>query len=352
MSPSNADRSKPGGVVGPAPDLPAALVEATRGWVLLLDGEFRIIKASGAFRRSFATDAAAVDGQKLFSLAAGVWDIPALRNLLEAARRAGAAADSVAFDLRRPGAAARRLTAQAERLPLGDQAATWLLVTLDEVAEPQDSKTTRFAAAESLLLLEARHRISNGLQIVAAVLMQSARMTSVAESRGHLQAAYGRVMAVAGPERQLASASGERVALQVYLAELCQHMSAAAVGDPSRVSLQSLVAPVEVSARMAASLGMIVAELVVNAIKHAFPDGRPGIVTIAFKRQGAGWVLSVSDDGIGTPKSGVEGGLGTEIVRALAGQLKAVVEVTDARPGKITSIRCAHSADERITAIG
>jgi two-component sensor histidine kinase len=86
-----------------------------------------------------------------------------------------------------------------------------------------------------------------------------------------------------------------------------------------------------------------VTELVINALKHAFPDGRGGRIVVGYKVDGPNWTLSVSDDGVGMPTGAVraKAGLGTSIVQALAKQLGAEVSVTDAKPG--TSVCVCHS---------
>ena len=79
----------------------------------------------------------------------------------------------------------------------------------------------------------------------------------------------------------------------------------------------------------------IVAELVINALKHAFPDGRDGEVVVGYAVNEAGWTLSVSDNGVGRPAASPDQrvGLGTGVIKALARQLQARVEVSDAQPG-------------------
>jgi two-component sensor histidine kinase len=89
-----------------------------------------------------------------------------------------------------------------------------------------------------------------------------------------------------------------------------------------------------------AGLGLIVTELVINALKHAFPDDRNGKIKVDYKSQGPNWTLSISDTGIGMPKRAgdAKAGLGTSIVQALARQLQASITVTDANPGTSVSI--------------
>jgi two-component sensor histidine kinase len=95
-----------------------------------------------------------------------------------------------------------------------------------------------------------------------------------------------------------------------------------------------------VSATASISLGLIVTELVINALKHAFPGHRHGSIVVTYRSANGKWSLSVSDDGIGMPaaEQAAKPGLGTGIVEALARQLGGDISVTDGRPGTVVSI--------------
>ncbi len=95
------------------------------------------------------------------------------------------------------------------------------------------------------------------------------------------------------------------------------------------------------STRQAESLGLIVTELVMNALKHAFPDEKTeGQITVTYDRHGTNWRLSVSDNGIGKPGGFAQGksGLGTGIIKALAHQLGAQVETVADPKGTTVSV--------------
>jgi two-component sensor histidine kinase len=100
-----------------------------------------------------------------------------------------------------------------------------------------------------------------------------------------------------------------------------------------------------VPSRQAVSIGLLVTELVINAIKHAFPAvTRAGRVVVAYEVAGTNWKLSISDNGIGVPDADAgrlgqkKSGLGTSIVKALAQQLEAQVDVVSGPTGTIVSI--------------
>jgi two-component system, sensor histidine kinase PdtaS len=86
--------------------------------------------------------------------------------------------------------------------------------------------------------------------------------------------------------------------------------------------------------------GQIVTELVINALKHAFPDYASGTIKVGYHSDGPAWTLSVSDNGIGMPalSEAAHSGLGSSIVDALARKLNASVEIADGDPGTTVSI--------------
>ena len=119
-----------------------------------------------------------------------------------------------------------------------------------------------------------QHRVANSLQIIASVLMQSARRVQSEEARGHLQNAHRRVMSIAAVQRQLSHVQRrQRRTSCTYLTQLCESLGASMIAD-KRLSISVTVDDSVVEADVSVSLGLIVTELVINALKHAFPDQR------------------------------------------------------------------------------
>jgi two-component sensor histidine kinase len=128
--------------------------------------------------------------------------------------------------------------------------------------------------------------------------------------------------------------------MHAYFTDLCEIISASIIDHQDRVSLTVEGGRGVVESRISVSLGLIVAELVINALKHAFPDDRSGKIVIDYSFHGPNWSLSVHDDGVGMPTTApVRKGLGTSIVQALARQLSASIETTPQYPGTRVSIQ-------------
>ena len=327
-------------------NLGLALVMSSSTPLILLDEDLIVQAASLSFCRSFSLDPDNVMGAELFSLGNGEWEIPQLRSLLAATASGRAAIDAYEMDLKRAGEADRCLIVNAHVLDRDDNEAMRLVMAVTDVTEARHAAREKDALVQekNVLLQELNHRVANSLQIIASVLMQRVRRVQSEETRGHLRDAHHRVMAVATLQRQLASTASSDVALRPYFTELCASIGASMIFDPKLLTLTVDADDSVTTADRSVSLGLIVTELVINSLKHAFPaDSDKGSITVGFHATGEEWSLIVSDDGAGFhgEHDGAKPGLGTGIVNALAAQLSASVVVTDGDPGTVVSIVAA-----------
>ena len=337
--------------------LTLAIVKSSPAPLLLLDGQLNIIAASMSFCAVFSVDEVQLTGQPLYALDHGKWDIPELRSLLTATMSGEGTPPARDVDLKQPQRPVRHLIVQASQLTYLDLEQTRILVTVSDVTQAwaDATKKEESARAAHVLLQEVRHRVANSLQIIASVLLRNARTTTSEETRGHLENAHHRVMSVAALERLLSTSEDGDINVHAYFTRLCENISASMISDVDQIALIVEGGDGVVEARVSVSLGLIVTELVINAIKHAFPDGRPGVISVDYNFHGPNWVLCVRDDGVGMPLTApVRTGLGASVVAALAAQLHASVEITPEHPGtqvSITHTRIALVENEPETAI-
>jgi two-component system, sensor histidine kinase PdtaS len=327
--------------------LALALVATSDAPILLLDGALTVIAASASFSRAFKVDPTQLAGASLFAMGSGEWDVPQLRSLLKATLSGAADIDAYEMDLTREGRATRRLVITAHMLDYGDPANIRLLLAVSDVTDARLAERLKddLLREKAILFQELQHRVANSLQIIASVLMQSARRVPSAETKSYLFDAHSRVMSVAALQHQLAASNVGDVELRSYFTELCGSIAASMIHDRKKLTLEVQADEGVATPEVSVSLGLVVTELVINALKHAFPDDRGGHIVVGYKVAGEAWTLSVADDGVGMPASGsapAKAGLGTSIVQALAKQLGAVVEVSRANPG--TNISVAHAA--------
>jgi len=315
--------------------LTLAVVAASQGPLLLLDGSLDILAASRSFRSAFALGGD-LHGS-VFALGQGEWNVPQLRSLLTATADGDPPIEAYEFDLRRSDAETRRLSVTAQLLSYLDLDHKRILIAVADVTEARASAKARdkLRNENEILLKEVRHRVANSLQIVASVLLQGARRSLSEEARSNLHDAHHRVMSVATLERHLSPATTDDLPIGPYLTKLCASIGDSMIPEPGRIVLAVEADDALVPASRAVSLGLITTELVINALRHGFPGDRQGEISVTYSRQGDAWALEVADTGVGLGSLSTlpHVGLGTSIVQALARQLKATVETHDARPG-------------------
>lgn len=326
-------------------NLALAVIAASTAPLLLLDGDLTLIAASASFCRAFQIDPTKVSGRSLSELGSGEWNLPQLIALLKATATGYAEVDRYEINLGRDGREDRCLVLNVQKLEYGDEDSVRLLLSVSDVTDARIAEKLKddMLREKAVLLQELQHRVANSLQIVASVLMQSARKVQSEETRSHLHDAHQRVMSVASMQKQLAASNEADVELRPYFTALCESIGASMIRDHNQLSLDVNVDGSSSRADVSVSLGLIVTELVINALKHAFPDDRRGKIKVAYQSRGPNWTLSVTDNGIGMPTNAdaPKPGLGTSIVQALSKQLHAVVRVADAEPG--TAVTVAHA---------
>ena len=318
-----------------APNLALAVIAFSPTPLMILDGELTVIKASRSFCRDFRLDPASVDGQPIFALGAGEWAEPRLRSLLTATASANAAVDAYEMDLKSPQLGTRHLIINAQKLVYADKRNVRLLIAIADVTDIRKSEKLKddLLREKAVLIMEIQHRIANSLQIIASLIMQSARNVPSDEIRGHLHAAHDRVISIAALQKHLAVSDNDTVEMGTYLNQLCQSLSASTIGNHDQLSIKVKADQSVLDGSNSVCIGLIVTELVINAVKHAFPAGRTGTIKIDFQSHGADWTLCVRDDGVGLPPNRGAPGLGTSIVEALARQLNGAATWKSASPG-------------------
>jgi two-component sensor histidine kinase len=314
-----------------------AVVASSNEPLLFLAADLTVIAASASLCRVFQIDPASVPGRRLSDLGAGEWALPQLGSLLKAAASGSAQIEAYEIDLVQKGHAPRSLMVNARKLEDGDTDRVRLLLAITDVtlARSEARQKDDLLREKAVLLQEVQHRVANSLQIIASVLMQSARKVQSEEARGHLRDAHHRVMSIAAVQRHLAASTLGDVALRPYFVQLCESLAASMIHDPDRLSIVVNVDDSVVDANASVSLGLIITELVINALKHAFPEQKHGKIVVDYRSEGRKWTLSVKDDGVGMPtgEHKAKPGLGTGIVEALARQLQGHIRVADASPG-------------------
>jgi two-component sensor histidine kinase len=343
--------------------LAQAIVDTVRQPLLVLDSDLRVVSASRSFYQNFHVSDRQVVGRSIFDLLDRQFDVPTLRPLLTSIAATHAVVDNFEIEASFPEIGRRILILNAREVFDESAGLRTILLAFEDITarrliehdkQTLLQKTEELLAQKDVLLQEIQHRVANSLQIIASILMMKARLVTSSETREHLEDAHRRVMSVATVQQHISAAGREHeIEIRSYLTNLCESLAASMIDDRDSISLKVAADDSTVPSAHAVSLGLIVTELVINALKHAFPRDHPNAqVSVDYKTSGADWRLVVSDNGVGkSPESNAskKGGLGTSLVTALAQQLDAEIETVNSPHGlKVSIIRA--SADSQLPA--
>jgi PAS domain S-box-containing protein len=185
--------------------------------------------------------------------------------------------------------------------------------------------------SKDLLLREIHHRVKNNLQVVSSLLRLQASTQQDPALQRALQEAQERVQAIALVHQKLKHAPDlSRLDLRGYVQTLAERLVRSHASVPALIDLQVRVAEVALGPDAPVPLGLILNELLANALQHAFPPGEGGSLEVDIDMDHRGWIaLRVADSGCGLPEA-VDldhGNLGFQLVRALTDQLGGVLEL-------------------------
>lgn len=334
------------GNLADAQTLALAIVDTIPEPFVVLDEDLRVLAASRCFYEYFREDAECTRGRPFFELGDGQWDIPALRLLIETIIPEQTSMDGfeVTHDFAHLGA--RTIVLNARLVRYQEASSPTILLAFKDITarrgierekEQLLAHTERLLAQQQTLLREMEHRIANSLQIIASILLLKAGAVGSEETRHELRDAHQRVMSVAAVQSHLHAVDGiERIDIAAYLTKLSAGLATSMIGPHQNIELDVQADEGTLQTSHAVSLGLIVTELIINAIKYAFPTARVGArILVTFEVDDSDWKLSVRDNGAGRDPTlpGAGGGLGTAIVAALAKQLDARIEEVSSESG-------------------
>jgi len=345
MLTSTQSKVTPFAVVPDAAALAHAIVDTVRDPLLVLDHDLRIVAASRAFFQIFRLVDQDVRGHLIYEIDDGQWNIPELRTILETIAKDNATIEGYEVDREFPRVGRRIMLLNARKVFYAEGAHTTTLLAFEDVTDRRavEEQVQELLREKDMLLQEMQHRVSNSLQIIASILLIKARTVQTEETRLQLEDAHKRVLSVAAVQHHLqVSGRGALIEIGNYLSKLCETLAQSMIGDSRPISLKVEADAGTIVSHQAVSIGLIVTELVMNALKHAFPgEKKDAAILVSYRVSDTDWKLTVSDNGGGKPDlSAVEkkGGLGTSLVKSLSKQLDAGVETVSDSHGTAVTI--------------
>jgi PAS domain S-box-containing protein len=253
-------------------------------------------------------------------------DLADVRRSLARARDTGEPL-SMEYRARHADGTVRWLLCRAEALRDADGKAHKLVGTHVDITSRKEIEQQR-----ELLFHELNHRVKNNFQVVASLLRMQAGRVGDSVAREHLNNAMRRVMTMAEVHGSLYKRGHiDTVDFAEYMRDLCEKISNSVLLN-SRVKCHVRAEKAVLKVDRAIPLGLVVNELVMNAIKHAFPAAGEGEIHVTFEPHGEKFLLAVTDDGIGLPLEGADvnaqalaklssgNGLGMRLVEAFTQQ--------------------------------
>jgi PAS domain S-box-containing protein len=310
--------------------VPLDLVETVREGLLLLEPDLTIRFANRSFCHTFEVAPEETVGRKLYELGNGQWDIPNLRTALATITSGRKTIEAFEVEYFVPSIGRRIMVLNARKVYRPGNKVQQILLAIEDVTERARLEREHAAAHEriGMLLQELTHRVKNSLQFIGSMVMIEARSHGSREGKAALERVSHRITALGHLYSKLSkSDTVEAVDAATYLDELCRDLVASVheEGDTSivlKTDIESELLPTD----RAIPIGLIVNELVTNAVKYAFPGGAKGTVMVTLKRVPGELRLTVADDGQGLDPRRADSGLGGRLVEGFAQQLGGQVE--------------------------
>ena len=321
---------------------PLDIVETIREGVLVLDPDLTVRFANRSFGDTFIVTPEDTIGRKLYEIGNGEWDIPKLRIALETIISGESTFEDFEVEQFFPSIGQRVMCLNARKVYRHGNKIQLILLAIEDITERVRLEREHTAAHEriAVLLQELGHRIKNSLQIIVSVVSLEARSHESGEGKAALErvshriAALGRLYSMLGETNSV-----EQVDAASYLEALCRDlMESVQKENGTSIALKTDIESEPLPFDRAISFGLIVNELVTNAVKHAFPSETSGTVVVTLKRIPGELRLTVSDDGKGADPRRADSGLGGRLVDAFARQLDGQVERQSGNKGTIVSL--------------
>lgn len=244
------------------------------------------------------------------------------------------------------------LTISLSAVPLygTDGQVTGALAMVSDITDKRRREEALQQALEEkkVLLREVHHRVKNNLQVIISLLNMKEELVEEPADREIFFGILGRVEAMALIHDKLYQSEGlEQIDFDQYLRELCSNLALEFAAQRRGIDMRYSGEKAVVEINRAVPLGLLVNELLTNALRHAFPDGRGGTVRMSLEQNGDSMLLRVKDDGVGLPEEMLRGSddperTGLNLAYLFAEQVGGALEISS-REGTEAVLRCCRS---------
>lgn len=201
-------------------------------------------------------------------------------------------------------------------------------------------RASHLLASREAMFKELQHRVANNMQFISGLLSMQQRRLEGTPAADALEQAAARVRAMSRIHRRLYDPASADRAFGPLIEDLCHELLEAT--GAQNIVCRVDIPPISLSFDHIVPLTLIVNEALTNAVKHAFPDGRKGVIRISLTRENEHMALIVTDNGQGLPADfdpASASSLGMKIFHALASQINGALKFADKRPGAELQLR-------------
>ncbi|MFZ3325323.1 MAG: histidine kinase dimerization/phosphoacceptor domain -containing protein [Methylocella sp.] len=308
---------------------PLDLMETIRDGILVLEPDLTIRFANRSFCHMFAVAPEHTVGRKLYEIGSGQWDLPELRTSLDAIISGGKTIEAFEVEHFFPSIGQRIMVLNARIVYRPGNKIQQILLAIEDITERVRLEREHAADVRiGMLLQELTHRVKNSLQLIASIIMAEARSVASADGKAALARVSRRILALGHLYSKLTEADTfAAVDAATYLNELCRDLITTVYQDGDAfIMLKTDIESELLPADRAIPIGLIVNELVTNAVKYGFPGEAKGTVKVTLKRLPGELRLTVADDGQGLDPRRADSGVGGRLVDAFAEKLGGQVE--------------------------
>jgi PAS domain S-box-containing protein len=194
-----------------------------------------------------------------------------------------------------------------------------------------ESRIVTSLREKEMLLKEIHHRVKNNMQVISSLLFMQARAQKDEKVKEILKESQDRIKAIALVHEKLYQSTDlDRINYTDYLRKITEHLFESYKVDPTVITLHLNSEKAVLHIDKAVPCSLIINEMISNSLKHAFPGGRKGVITIDFRKGADNYVLMFSDDGIGIPE-GITfdrtESLGMQLIKGLTKQINGSIEL-------------------------
>lgn len=194
--------------------------------------------------------------------------------------------------------------------------------------EAQHTVISTALSEKDTLLREIHHRVKNNLQVISSLLRIQSNETTDAAALDALKEGQSRVQTMSLIHQDLYQRDNlTSINMRDYLDRLTHSLFDTYNISPARIQLQTEIDDLQLDVDTVVPLGLIINELISNALKYAFPEGQSGQLKVSLKMSKHDLVLLVTDDGVGIQQDQKEDSFGYGLIQAFANKLEAEMTI-------------------------